>query len=551
MPNNWAVLLDIFVLLSVALLLGMVFERLRQDAVGGYLVAGILLGPGVSGWIRDVEDYRILAELGVALLLFTIGLEFSWRRLRELGSVALFGGTIQILLTAAIAALASITLGFSPAEAIVVGAALSLSSTAVVLRVLTDRAMLDSLHGRNSLGILLLQDLAVVPLVVLISALGEGLGGPAAFGGFALSLAGATVLVAAMFLLTKYAFPRVLHMASAYRNRDLPMVLAFAVCLGAVVACHALGLSPILGAFVAGMLLSESPFSQQIRADIIPLRAGFLTLFFASFGMMAHVPANQNLLMIAPLALAIMCGKAMIVGFVIRLFRQPHGIAVTTGLTLAQIGEFSFVLLELGYLQGLVAPATFQVLLCACVVTLVLTPNVIVGAPRLGEIITRVLSPPAKVPSVEAHPGQETEHSPGPVIIVGFGPAGQRVAEMLREAAIRFAVVDLNPRSVAAQRPNLPIKFGDATRPEILNHLGLRHSRAVVVTVPDPQTSELIVRQAKRMAPHVPVIARSRYHAHAPGLLRAGVDRLVDEEDLMGRRLGAEVVDLPQSVGLA
>ncbi len=550
MSNNWTVLLDLFVLLSVALLLGMVFERLRQNAVGGYLVAGILLGPGVSGWIGNVEDYRILAELGVALLLFTIGLEFSWSRLRELGSVALFGGTIQILLTAVIAALVSITVGFAPAEAIVVGAALSLSSTAVVLRVLTDRAMLDSLHGRNSLGILLLQDLAVVPLVVLISALGEGLHGPAAFGGFALSLAGATVLVAAMFLLTKYAFPRVLDMASAYRNRDLPMVLAFAVCLGAVVVCHALGLSPILGAFVAGMLLAESPFSQQIRADIIPLRAGFLTLFFASFGMMTRVPANQSLLMIVPLALAIMCGKAIIVGFVIRLFRQPHGAAAATGLTLAQIGEFSFVLLELGYLQGLVTLATFQALLCACVLTLVLTPNVIVGAPRLGEIITRVLSrlPP---PSSEAHPDRETETSPGPVIIVGFGPAGQRVAEILREAAMRFTVVDLNPRSVAAQRSSLPIEYGDATRPEILNHLGILHSRAVVVTVPDPQTSELIVRQAKRMAPCVPVIARSRYHAHAPGLLRAGADRLVDEEDLMGRRLGAEVVDLPQGVGLA
>ena len=549
MLDNSAVLLDIFVLLSVALLLGMVFERLRQDAVGGYLVAGILLGPGVSGWISNVEDYLTLAQLGVALLLFTIGLEFSWRRLRELGSVALFGGTIQILLTAVIAAIVGITVGFSPAEAIVVGAALSLSSTAVVLRVLTNRAMLDSLHGRNSLGILLLQDLAVVPLVVLISALGESRPGPAAFGGFALSLAGATVLVAAMFLLTKYAFPRVLHMASAYRNRDLPIVLAFAVCLGAVAACHSLGLSPILGAFVAGMLLSESPFAQQIRADIIPLRAGFLTLFFASFGMVAYGPGDQNLLLIAPLALAIMCGKAIIVGIVVRVFRQPYGVAITTGLTVAQIGEFSFVLLELGHLHGLVAPATFQVLLSACVLTLLLTPNVIVGAPRLGEIITRVLSRLAEAPRVEGHRDRETEHPPGPVIIVGFGPAGQRVIETLQEATVRFAVVDLNPRSVAAQRSNLPIEFGDATRPEILNHLRVQDSRAVVVTVPDPPTSELIVRQVKRMAPHVPVIARCRYHAHAPGLLRAGVDRLVDEEDLMGRRLGAEILDLPHGAG--
>jgi len=540
--NSWTVVLDIVVLLGAALLLGMLFERLHQNAVIGYLLAGILLGPAGTGWIGNVEDVRVLAELGVALLLFTIGLEFSWSRLRESGPVALFGGSIQMLLTALIGGLAAIALGLPITEATIVGAALSLSSTAVVLRVLDDRAEIDSLPGRNAFGILLLQDLAVVPLVLFISALGEGAAGSAALGRFALSVGQATVLIAAMFLVSKYVFPRVLHMASAYRNRDLPVVLAFTVCLGAAAASHAANLSPILGAFVAGMLLAESPFSPQIRADIIPLRSVFLTLFFASIGMIAELPVDRRLLIIAPVALAIMAGKAVIVGFVVRLFRQPHSIAVATGLALAQIGEFSFVLLELGHRQGLVAFPTFQVLLSASVLTLVLTPYVIAAAPKLSDVVTSIFSRSVFSPPRGAHAADGAGHFSGHVIIVGFGPAGQRVAETLRAAATPFVVVDLNPRTVAAHKSAAPIEFGDATRPEILHHLGIRDSRAVLVTVPAPQTAELIIRQAKRIASHVPVIVRSRYHAYVSTLLQAGADHLVDEEDLMGRRLGAEIV---------
>ncbi len=385
--NSWAVILDIALLLGAALLLGMVFERLRQNAVLGYVLAGILLGPTGTGWISAVEDIRVIAELGVALLLFTIGLEFSWNRLRESGPVALFGGIIQILLTAVLAGLGSTVFGLPPVEATIVGAALSLSSTAVVLRVLADRAELESLPGRNALGILLLQDLAVVPMVLFIAALGERDSGSDFFGSFAFSVGLAGVVIGVMFLVSKYIFPRLIHGASTYRNRDLPVLLAFAFCLGAATISHAANLSPILGAFVAGMLLAESPFSAQMRADLIPLRAVFLTLFFASVGMMADPPLDRHLMFIVPVALAIMLGKAVIVGFVVRLFGQPHGIAIATGLALAQIGEFSFVLLELGYRQGLVSFETFQTLLSASLLTLVVTPYAIAAAPRLRRFV--------------------------------------------------------------------------------------------------------------------------------------------------------------------
>lgn len=542
--NTWEVILDLALVLSVALLLGALFERLRQNAVTGYLLTGLLLGPAGTGWISNVEHIRLLAELGVALLLFTIGLEFSLSRLRGSGPMAILGGTMQIVLTGVIAGSAAAASGLSAVAAIVIGAAMSLSSTAVVLRVLADRTELESLHGRNALGILLLQDLAVVPLVLLVSALGEGGGASTAFVRFAFSIGVAAALIAAIFVVTKYVFPHLLNMASTYRNRDLPVVLSFAVCLGAAAVSHAANLSPILGAFLAGIMLAESPFATQIRADITPLRAVFLTLFFTSVGMLAQLPTSRTLLVIVSLALLIICGKAIIVGFVVRLFRQPPSVAVSTGLALGQVGEFSFVLLEMGYRQGLLPHETFQVLLSVSIVTLLLTPYVIAGAPRLSEAVTGILYRFLSVSPGRVRSVQDERRLSGHVIIVGFGPAGQRVAEALRGAAISFVVVDLNPRTVSAHRSSVPIQSGDAARPEILHHLGVEHSRALVITVPEPHTSELIIRQAKRMAPNVPVVARVRHHTHVSTLAQAGADRVVDEENLLGGELATAVQEI-------
>ncbi len=540
----WEVILELALVLSVALLLGGLFERFRQNAVNGYLLTGLLLGPAGTGWISNVEHIRLLAELGVALLLFTIGLEFSLSRLKGSGRMAIVGGSVQIVVTGVVGGAAALAGGLSAMEAIVIGAAVSLSSTAVVLRILADRTELESLHGRNALGILLLQDLAVVPLVLLVLSLGEGVTGSAAFMKFAFSMGVAGALVAVIFLATKYVFPHLLNMASAYRNRDLPVVLSFAVCLGAAGVSHAANLSPILGAFLAGILLAESPFAAQIRADVTPLRAVFLTLFFTSVGMLAHLPSGGMVPIIVPLALAIMCGKAVIVGFVVRLFGQPHRVAVSTGLALAQVGEFSFVLLELGYRQGLLPENVFQGLLSVTIVTLLLTPYVIAGAPGIGVLVTRVLSrSPDARPRGVASDGDGRRYS-GHVILVGFGPAGQRVAEALGEAAIAFVVVEMNPRTVNAYRGDVPMEFGDAVQPEILLHLGVERSQALVITVPNPDTVELITRQAKQLAPNVPVVARVRHHTHASTLSRAGADVAVDEEELVGRELAAAVWEI-------
>jgi CPA2 family monovalent cation:H+ antiporter-2 len=537
----WPALADILVILLVALLLGIVAERLKQNALLGYLLSGVLLGPSGLGLVRQFEEVRQLAEVGVALLLFTIGLEFSLRRLRELGAVASLGGSAQILLTGVVFALLALAFDRPLSEAVVIGAALSVSSTAVVLRVLVDRSELDSLHGRNALGILLTQDLAIVPLVLVISAVAEGVDAVTAIQRLGIRGGLGLLLVIGVYIASERLVPPLLALASARNNRELPVLVAVAVCLGATWVSHRLGLSPTLGAFVAGVLLAESHFAEQIRADVGPLRAVFVTMFFASAGMLADLPRSPEFLLVLLAAAVILLVKALVVGGVIRAFRQPHQVAFATGLALAQIGEFSFVLLQVGFDAGAVAAETFQILLSASVVTLLATPYLMAASSHLCEVLVRRWDTAAPhPPPTGGGQGPAWEHRR--VIVVGYGPAGRSVVESLRAAGIPLLVIDLNPKTISENRAVIPIEIGDASRGDILQHHHLRWARAVVVTVPDPQTARLVIHQAKLVAPDVPVIARGRYHVHIPRLMQAGADSVVDEEYVTGERLGTELL---------
>jgi CPA2 family monovalent cation:H+ antiporter-2 len=538
--NIWSALADVLIILIVALLLGIVAERLKQNALLGYLLSGVLLGPSGLGLVRQIEEVRQLAEVGVALLLFTIGLEFSLRRLRELGAVASLGGSAQILATGVVFALLALAFGRPISEAVIIGAALSVSSTAVVLRVLVDRSELDSLHGRNALGILLAQDLAIVPLVLVISAVAEGVDAATALQRLGMRVGFVFVLVIVVYIASERLVPPLLALASGRNNRELPVILAVAACLGATWASHSMGLSPTLGAFIAGVLLAESPFAEQIRADVGPLRAVFVTMFFASAGMLADLPQGRGLLLVLAAAAVILLVKSLVAGAVIRAFRQPHQVAFATGLALAQIGEFSFVMLQVGFDAGAVAADTFHILLSASVLTLLVTPYLMATSSQLCEVF---MQRGGAAPFALSSAGQQTpawDHKR--VIVVGYGPAGRSVVESLRSAEIPLLVIDLNPKTVSENRALIPIEIGDASRGDILQHHHLQWARAVVVTVPDPQTARLIIHQAKQAAPEVPVIARGRYHIHIGRLEQAGADSVVDEEYVTGERLGAELL---------
>ena len=307
----WTIVAELLVLLAAAFVLGLVFERLRQSAIIGYLLAGALLGPYV---LEGEQVVRGIAELGVTLLLFVVGLEFSLRRLVRMGPIGLGGGTVQVVLTCLLAGLIGWAWGLDGPAAMAVGAMIALSSTACVLRVLFDRTALASVHGRGAVGILLVQDMAVVPLLLVVSALGgEGGAGDvaAALGRAALFLVG---LIVVFELLARYVLAPLLRQAVVARSRELLILLAVVVAFGSAWAAHALGLSPALGAFLAGLLLAESPFAVQIRADVGAIRTLFLTLFFASIGMLADPRwIVQHAGQVAVILAVVLVGKTVII----------------------------------------------------------------------------------------------------------------------------------------------------------------------------------------------------------------------------------------------
>lgn len=547
----WSILWDILVLLAMALLLGTIAERFGQSVIVGYLIAGMLVGPNVLGWISSQGELFDVAELGVALLLFTIGLEFSPRRLRTLGSIALKIGPLQVVLTAVLGFVVAIVAGLNGQEALVVGMIVALSSTACVMRLLTDRAEVDSQHGRTALGILLVQDVAVVPMMLLVSIMATGGDWGMIVGKLALSLILAALLVALFYALFNIVAPQLLLLPTWRKNRDLPVLLAVIMAAGSAWATHAVGLSPAMGAFMAGALLAVSPFATQIRADTRPLTTLMVTLFFASIGMfgdpmwlLGHLPV------VTGIVLAIIVGKSLIIVLIARTFGQSWRYAIASALSLAQVGEFSFVLAIIAHSDAagtaLITSATFHAMVSATILTLLCTPYLVAAAPSIGARCENAIRrmrrslPPAAVAG-ETSPANSDDL--GLIVIVGFGPAGQRVAEGLLGSHQHLMVaIDLNPDNIEiAQRYGLKAYPGDATQREILEHAGIYKARVFVTTVPDHNTARHLIRLVRDLAPEVFIVTRCRYHVLHWELLAAGADEVVDEEDQLGRRLAAQV----------
>ncbi|MCZ6837168.1 MAG: cation:proton antiporter [Planctomycetota bacterium] len=547
----WQLLFDLVVLLTAAMVLGAIAERLKQSALLGYLLAGTLLGPNTLGLIGQQTEVEVLAELGVALLLFTIGLEFSWRRLRRTGKAGLGGGSLQIVITLLLVAGAAWLFKLDARSALAVGAMLALSSTATVLRVLVARANLDSVHGRTTLGILLVQDIAVVPLVLMVSVMNEGGSAGEITWAVGKALGAAGLLIGSLYVLLNFIVPGLLNIGTMRGYRELPILLAIVVGFGSAIAAHRLGLSPALGTFVAGMLMAESPFATQIRADISSLRTLLITLFFSSIGMLGDPAwALEYWLAISLLVVAIVVGKTSIIWFVLRRFGQTHRHALTAGLCLAQVGEFSFVLAGIAKLSvtadgkstGFLDDDLFKLVISATIVTLFLTPYLVTFAPRIANRLIERLERLRFVKSITDEEDPANAPLSDHIIIVGFGPSGSAVGVSLVEHSDRVVVVDLNPKLVrAAQRFGFRAHIGDARHGEILEHLSLPLAAAVVVTLPDPESSRAIIQIVRHMAPNVPIFARSRYHVHRFELIMAGAQVVIDEEQIMGETLAMEL----------
>ena len=553
----WNSLADILILLGAALLLGTIAEKLRQSALLGYIAAGTLVGPNLLGLVSNRQSIFDLAELGVALLLFTIGLEFSLPRLRQLGHIPLVAGILQVILTLFAGLSVSILLGFSFAESMAVGAMIALSSTACVVRMLKDRAELDSPHGRTALGILLVQDIAVIPLMLIITALvSKGTAGDVAIQ-LGVSFLLALILVAVFYGLFNFVLPRLLELSSLRRNRDFPILLAMVMAAGSAWAAHRLGLSPALGAFVAGVLLAISPFATQIQADVQPLKTVLVTLFFAAVGMLADlVWVFDHLGIVLAVVAAIALGKLLITFGVAWRCGQPWQFALGTGLCLAQVGEFSFVLATVARgepgAEGILSESTFRVIVAVTIATLLMTPYLIQLAPGAAAFIRRFIhrKPLTDSEQNDQHSpatGSESESPAESILILGFGPAGQRVAgELLQVGLKRIVVIDLNHENLQiAKQYGLKSQLGDATQIEVLEHAGLYRSRLVIITLPSPTICRQIIYLVRQMSPGASLFVRCRYHLHHWQLLAAGADVVVDEEEHVGECLAQHILESP------
>lgn len=535
--ESWIILTDVLLLLGGAFILGIAAQRLNQSAIIGYLLAGVVMGP----FLFHAEPLMHLAELGVALLLFTIGLEFSFKRLRRLGSIALGGGTLQIGSTMLLVTLAlSFFLSFK--AAIALGAMIALSSTAVVMRILVDRTEVDSPRGRNSLGILLLQDIAVVPLVLMVTMMGQAGTGKAVWIQIVEILFGAAGLIVLFYVLFYIIVPRILFSGTIHRNRDLVVLLAIISAVGSSWLAHEFGLSPALGAFIAGMMLAESPFATQIRADIGSIRTLFVTLFFATIGLLLDpgwMFYNAHWVLLA-LVIIVFVKTAVIFG-VARFFRRPAVEALATGITLAQVGEFSFVLAAAARDLALINQDIFSMIVSVTIASIFISTYMVNNAPALarGLLVRKSKRGEPEMSEDISGDGARSDR----ILIIGFGPAGRRVADALLEYKIRPEVIEMNPGTARAARDKgLSIHMGDAVNEEVLLHAGINNACMVVITIPDPRMTIYVIETVKRIANRALVVARCRYHIFKNDMEKAGAEVVADEENMVGMHLAEAVV---------
>jgi len=534
----WETLAKLVLLLSVAFVLGVGARRLKQSAIIGYLLAGTILGPTLF----DRQALSDWGELGVALLLFSIGLEFSFKRLKRLGSRALLGGVLQVTVTLALFALI-FSCWNATGAAVAWGAMVAVSSTAIVLRLLMDRAEMDSVSGRAALSILLLQDLAVVPLVLSLTVMSHGGSAGAVALRIGQTIAAAGGLVAVFYGLFYHLIPRLLMRQGLFADRELVVLLAIILAFGSAWAAHSLGLSPALGAFLAGMLLAESPFSSQIRADVGSLRTLFVTLFFTSVGMLADPAwflAHWSAVLVW--LTVVFVGKALIIFGIGVILKMSPVYALAAGITLAQIGEFSFVLATEARNGGLIDEDIFSLAVSVTILSMFLAPYMVTYARPIARRLIGLLAP--SVRSHAAAAGDLASERHGGIFIVGFGPSSRMVARSLMEHGLKPEVIELNPASVKAARAmGLRVHLGDASNMEILAHAGVTGSCVIVVTVPDPRSAKRILQNVHALSPAAGVIVRSRYNIATMDLWELGAAFVVDEENVVGLEIARQVIE--------
>jgi monovalent cation:H+ antiporter-2, CPA2 family len=520
---------ELIIVLTATIAIVFVFQKLRLPNIVGFLLTGVIIGPHGFQLIQSVDQVETLAEIGVVLLLFTIGLEFSLETILSVQRRVVWAGLLQVALTTLVVLAVARLLGASVEVGIFYGFLVSLSSTAIVLRIYHDRGEINSLQGRLASGLLLFQDLCVVPMMLLLPVL-AGSGQDSIFL-IVWVLAKSLITLVAIVWTARKLLPRLLHQVALLRNREIFVLFVVLVCFGTAWLTSETGLSLALGALVAGLVISESELSHQIVADILPLRDCFSGIFFISIGMLLNLGLLSQDFRITLLELLLMIGiKSMVLFAVFWWLYRSIRLGVVLGLGLAQIGEFSFVLAKAGMNYKLLSPADGQIFLAASILSMMATPFLIQWAHAWAFGFEGLFKDTGFNRSTSGG-ANETASATGHVIVVGYGLNGQNLARVLKEVSIPYRVLEMDPDLVrSAKADGEPISFGDGTRPEILQQVGIETARVLVVAISDPAATARLVSQARRLRTDLYIIVRTRYVAEIDRLYRLGANQVIPEE---------------------
>lgn len=526
---NYGALQDIEILFGLALVTVVLFRRLMFPSIIGFLATGVLAGPHALGFIKNTHQVEQMAEIGVVLLLFTIGIEMSLKELMRIKHLVLWGGGLQVLVTILAVAAIGAVFGFPLSQATFFGFLVALSSTAILMKLLIDSGQADTPHGKMALGILIFQDLCIVPLMLLTPLLA---GGGDGIQGILIISAKATAVVLAAHYGARVLVPWIFKQVVKTRSRELFILTIIFIGLGTAWLTAIAGLSLALGAFIAGLAISESEYSHQALSDIIPFREAFMSLFFISVGMLLD-PAIlvSNPVLIASLVLTILLVKALVTTGAAMALGVPLRIAIIAALSLAQIGEFSFVLSQAGVKAGLLTPELYQIFLAASIGTMGLTPLCLKYASPLADRIVaalpHTLTRGRGVLSQHEKPMQLNDH----VIIVGYGVNGKNLARVLKKLQIQYIVIETNPFTVKKEgKKGQHIMFGDASKLEILEHAQIAKARGMVVAISDAAASRRVASVARHINPSLHIIVRTRYLLEVEPLYKLGVNEVIPEE---------------------
>ncbi|MHC1575955.1 MAG: cation:proton antiporter domain-containing protein [Methanosarcinaceae archaeon] len=528
------ILNDITIILGLSIFIIYICHKARLPLIMGFLLTGMLVGPHGFGLISALHEVELLAEIGIVLLLFAIGAEMSLKDLWHMRKAVLLGGFLQVSLTILVTFFLATRVGYGVNESIFIGFLISLSSTAIVLKLLQQRASIHSPHGRTILSILLFQDVIVVPMI-LVTPILAGVNGGADISVIAVIAKGIGGILL-VIISAKWIVPYLLYQVTKTRNQEMFLLSIIVICLSVAWVTYSMGLSLALGAFLAGLIVSESEYSHQALGNIVPFRDIFMSFFFVSIGMLLDVGYFlQQPVLFVSIALGVLLMKSIIAGLVPYILGYPLRTSILVGLSLAQVGEFSFILSRFGVDYGLLDNNVYQLFLTVSILTMALTPFVISSAPKVADMVMRIPLPqqfkcglhPRPIEKIIDQKHQFEDH----LIIVGFGFNGKTVAKAATTAGIPYIIIDTNPETVRKERSKGEnIYYGDATQEAVLEHADIDHARVMVIGISDPVASRRITWATRQLNSHVHIITRTRYLQEMEPLYDVGADDVIPEE---------------------